>query len=43
MDYRNVLASAAALQEMLEANGGRRQVPTIVDEGAVSIGFEGDT
>jgi glutaredoxin 3 len=37
----NVKADAAALREMLSQNGGRRQVPTIVREDQVSVGFHG--
>ena len=37
----NVKADASALREMLSLNGGRRQVPTIVRDGQVSVGFHG--
>ena len=37
----NVKADKAALQEMLDRNGGRRQVPTIVEGGTVTVGFHG--
>jgi glutaredoxin len=29
------------LREMLERNGGRRQVPTIVKDGEVTVGYGG--
>jgi glutaredoxin 3 len=37
----NVKADKAALREMLGLNGGRRQVPTIVRDGNVQVGFNG--
>jgi glutaredoxin 3 len=37
----NVKADSAALRRMLELNGNRRQVPTIVQEGQVTVGFGG--
>jgi glutaredoxin 3 len=37
----NVRADGAALRRMLELNGNRRQVPTIVQEGQVTVGFGG--
>ena len=37
----NVKADAAALREMLELNGNRRQVPTIVQDGRATVGFNG--
>ena len=37
----NVKADQAALRRMLGLNGGRRQVPTIVEDGQVSVGFHG--
>jgi glutaredoxin len=37
----NVLADAAAMRRMLELNGGRRHVPTIVEGGRVTVGFRG--
>jgi glutaredoxin 3 len=33
--------SPAGLEEMLAHSGGRRDVPVIVDEGTVTIGFGG--
>ena len=38
---RDVKADAAALRQMLELNGGQRKVPTIVQEGKVTVGFNG--
>ena len=37
----NVKADPAALREMLELNGHRRQVPTIVQDGRATVGFNG--
>jgi len=37
----NVKADGQALRRMLELNGNRRHVPTIVSGGKVSIGFDG--
>lgn len=37
----NVKADGAALREMLELNGNRRHVPTIVQDGQVTVGFDG--
>ena len=37
----NVQADQAALSDMLELNGNRRQVPTIVQDGQVTVGFHG--
>ena len=37
----NVKADQAALREMLELNGNKRQVPTIVQDGRVTVGFNG--
>jgi glutaredoxin 3 len=37
----NVLADPAALRQMLDLNGGRRQVPTLVQDGQVTVGFGG--
>lgn len=41
MDYRNVKKSAADLQQMLALVQGRRQVPVLVEEGRVTVGFGG--
>lgn len=37
----NVQADATALRNMLKLNGGRRQVPTIIQDGRVTMGFHG--
>ncbi len=37
----DVRRDAAALQRMLTLNGGRRQVPTILTGGEVTVGFHG--
>jgi len=37
----NVKTDRDALRRMLELNGGRRHVPTIVQDGAVTVGFHG--
>ncbi len=37
----NIQADKARLEEMLTLNGGRRHVPTIVQDGKVTIGFNG--
>lgn len=37
----NVQKDGAALKQMLELNGGRRQVPTIVQGEQVTVGFNG--
>ena len=37
----NAKDDPAALQRMLELNGGRRHVPTIVDGDQVTVGFNG--
>ncbi|HSC26225.1 MAG TPA: UXX-star (seleno)protein family 1 [Vicinamibacterales bacterium] len=41
VEYVNVKKNAADLQRMLEYSKGRRDVPVIVDEGKVTIGFGG--
>ena len=38
---RNVKADPVALRRMLELNGNRRQVPTIVQGEQVTVGFHG--
>lgn len=40
-EYVNVKKDPAGLQRMLEVSGGRRQVPVIVENGNVTIGFGG--
>ena len=37
----NVKADSAALRRMLDLNGGRRRVPTIVQDERVTVGFHG--
>ena len=37
----NVKADKGALRRMLDVNGGRRQVPTIVQSNQVTVGFHG--
>ena len=37
----NVPGNAAALAEMLKVNGGQQRVPTIVEDGKATIGFNG--
>lgn len=37
----NVKADRGALRRMLELNGGQRRVPTIVQDGQVTVGFHG--
>lgn len=39
--YRNVKKDPASLAEMLAFSHGRREVPVIVDDGNVTIGFGG--
>jgi glutaredoxin 3 len=41
VDYRDVKTSPPELEAMLAHSGGRRDVPVIVDEGRVTIGFGG--
>lgn len=37
----NVSADPVALRRMLDLNGGRRQVPTLCQDGHVTVGFHG--
>ena len=37
----NVKGSREALRRMVELNGGLRRVPTIVQDGEVTVGFQG--
>lgn len=39
--YVDVQGNPDKLKEMLDLNGGVRQVPTIVEDGQVKIGFGG--
>jgi glutaredoxin 3 len=41
VDYRNVKKDANLLSEMLVLTKGKRDVPVIVEEGKVRIGFGG--
>jgi glutaredoxin 3 len=41
VDYRNVKASRGDLDEMLGHSQGARQVPVIVEDGRVTIGYGG--
>jgi hypothetical protein len=43
VDYRNVTLSPTDMKEMLQLSKGRREVPVILDQGTVSIGWEGKT
>jgi glutaredoxin 3 len=40
-EYLNVKKNPAELQRMLSYSNGRRQVPVIVEDGKVTIGFGG--
>ncbi len=39
--YHNVKKNAAELERMLVLSGGRREVPLILEDGKVTIGFGG--
>ena len=39
--YRNVQRDPAAMKEMLAATNGRRDVPVLLEEGRVTIGYGG--
>lgn len=39
----NIRLNPEALSQMLEINGGRRHVPTIVQGNQVTVGFQGYT
>ena len=41
VEYVNVKKSPADLDRMLRVTNGRRQVPVIVDDGKITIGFGG--
>jgi hypothetical protein len=41
VDYRNVKTDPALLTEMLGVTQGGRQVPAIVENGKLTIGFGG--
>ena len=38
---QKVKADQSALRDMLKLNGNRRQVPTIVQDGRATVGFNG--
>lgn len=40
-EYIDVYRQQGALSQMLELNGGVREVPVIVEDGRVTIGFGG--
>jgi glutaredoxin 3 len=39
--YKDVYADSANLEELLKFSGGLRQVPLIVEDGRVTIGYGG--
>lgn len=41
MDYQDVITDSQAMAEMLKLTQGVRQVPVLVEEGRVKIGFGG--
>ena len=41
MDYRNVYQSPAVIDEMLKFTKGGRDVPVIVEDGQVTVGWGG--
>jgi hypothetical protein len=41
VDYKDVKSSRALLDEMVAVTGGDRNVPVIVEEGRVTIGYGG--
>ena len=41
VDYINVKQDPAGLERMLKYSNGRRDVPVIVDDGTVTIGYGG--
>ena len=41
MDYRNVKKSPGDLREMLDLVDGQRQVPVLVEDGKVTVGYGG--
>jgi len=43
VEYRDVKQSAADLEEMLRHSGGVREVPVILREGKVEVGWQGRT
>ena len=43
MEYHDVVSDSSKLDVMLKHSDGARRVPTIVDQGEVTIGFGGKT
>jgi len=41
VEYRNVQKDPGRIKEMLKFSGGRRDVPVIVENGGVTIGYGG--
>jgi hypothetical protein len=41
VEYRNVQKEPGSIKEMLGFSGGSRDVPVIVENGAVTIGYGG--
>ncbi len=41
VEYFDVVLSSVKLEEMLKLSNGRRDVPVIVENGNISIGFKG--
>ena len=41
MEYVNVKADEAGMKRMLDYSGGSRDVPVIVEDGKITIGFGG--
>jgi glutaredoxin len=43
MEYLDVVSESENLDKMLKYSGGIRKVPVIVEQGEVTIGFDGGT
>lgn len=43
VEYVDVLSASENLDKMLKYSGGTREVPVIVEQGEVTIGFDGGT
>lgn len=43
VEYHDVRHSADKMKQMLKYSDGRRRVPVIVDQGKVTVGFNGKT
>jgi len=41
IEYIDVISDPENMKKMLEYSGGSRKVPVIVDQGKISIGFNG--